>query len=92
MDYYKKEGRNWKCSHISKKQDARELHLLHQLISARKPLILPQSKKKRLQKAKQHEQLTGQKCVHWTNESKFIIFGSKRRVVVLRKFGERMMK
>lgn len=63
-------------------------------VAARKSLLRPQNKKKRLDWAKQHEKWTVDewKRVLWTDESKFEIFGSKRRVFVRRKVGERMMK
>ena len=63
-------------------------------IAARKPLLQPQNKKKRLQLAKPHEQLTADdwKCVLWTNESKFQIFDLKRKVCARRKVGDWIMK
>ena len=63
-------------------------------IAAGKPLLWAQNKKRRLQWAKQHEQFTVDDWKHviWTNKSKFLIFGSKRRVYVQRKVGEWLMK
>ena len=63
-------------------------------IAAKKPFLWPQNKKKRLQLAKQHKQLTVDDWKHvlCTNKSKFQIFGSKGRVFVQRKVDERMMK
>jgi len=61
-------------------------------ISARKPLLRPANKVKRLQWAKEHVRWTPAQWerVLWTDESKFELFGSKRRVYVRRRIGERM--
>ena len=63
-------------------------------IATRKSLLRPQNKKRRLQWAKQHEQLTVDdwKRVHWTDDSKFQIFGLKRIVYVRGNVVERMIK
>ena len=61
-------------------------------IAPRKPL-LETNEKKRLAWAKNHEQWTLDrwKSVLWSDESKFEIFGSNRRVFVRRRKGERMI-
>lgn len=60
--------------------------------AARKPLLRPVNKRKRLIWAKQHQNWTVDqwKRVLWTDESKFEIFGSRRRVYVRRRIGERL--
>ena len=62
-------------------------------VAARKPLLRRQNKKKRLAWAKKHRQWTTEdwKKVLWTDESKFEIFGSSRRIFVRRRVGERMV-
>lgn len=61
-------------------------------IAARKPLLRPQNRQKRLKWAKEHQNwnIDMWKTVLWTDESKFQIFGSNRRVYVRRRRGERM--
>jgi len=60
--------------------------------AARKPLLRPTNKKKRLVWGKEHINWTPEQWskVLWTDESKFELFGSKRRVYVRRRAGERM--
>lgn len=60
-------------------------------VAAKKPLLRAVNKQKRLKFAKEHENWTMEqwKSVLWTDESKFEIFGSKRRQFVRRKPGER---
>ncbi|GAB0095396.1 hypothetical protein DMENIID0001_107770 [Sergentomyia squamirostris] len=57
----------------------------------KKPLLRPQNKIKRLQWAKQHSSWTSREWqrVLWSDESKFQIFGSNRRVFVRWRPGER---
>lgn len=64
---------------------------IHGRISARKPLLRPQNIKKRLQWAREHLHWTGEQwnSVLWSDESKFELFGSKRRKYVRRRKGER---
>ena len=58
-------------------------------LAAKKPLLKDTNKKKRLAWAKKHEQWT---LDRWkSDESKFEIFGSNRRVFVRRRVGERMI-
>ena len=66
---------------------------LHGLIAAKKSLLKETNKKKRLAWAKKHEQCTLDlwNYVLWSDESKFAIFGSNRRVFVRCKVGERMI-
>jgi len=61
-------------------------------IAARKPLLSSKNKKKRLTWAFEHKDWTVEqwKNVMWTDESKFDIFGSKRKTYVRRKPGERL--
>lgn len=61
-------------------------------IAAKKPLLRPINKKKRLEFAKQHANWTIEqwKSVLWSDESKFQIIGSNRRQYVRRKTGERV--
>lgn len=63
-------------------------------IAAKKPLLRPQNKIKRLQWAKIHVTWTPRmwKKVLWTDESKFQIFSSKRRSFVRRFPGERLLE
>ncbi|CAK9806963.1 Transposable element Tc1 transposase [Anthophora quadrimaculata] len=63
-------------------------------VAIRKPLLRPINKKKRLQWARRHESWTIEdwKKVLWTDESKFEIFGSKRRVFVRRSNKEKMLE
>lgn len=60
-------------------------------VAARKPLLRKVNMQKRLVFAKKHKDWTVEdwKSVLWTDESKFEIFGSKRRQYVRRKEGER---
>ena len=66
---------------------------LHGQIDAKKPLLKDTNKKKRLTWANKHQQWTiGRwKSVLWSDESKFEIFSSNRRVFVRRRVGERMI-
>ena len=59
-------------------------------IAAKKPQLKDTNKKKRLSWAKKHEQWTLDwwKSVLWSNASKCEIFGSNRRVFVIRRVGE----
>uniref|UniRef100_A0A667YN29 Transposase Tc1-like domain-containing protein n=1 Tax=Myripristis murdjan TaxID=586833 RepID=A0A667YN29_9TELE len=65
---------------------------LHGQIAARKPLLRRGNKQKRFVWAKKHKEgtLDQWKSVLWSDESKFEIFGSNRRVFVRRRKGERM--
>ncbi|MDF4290226.1 transposase, partial [Vibrio parahaemolyticus] len=65
---------------------------LHGQIAARKPLLRRGKKQKRFVWAKKHKEWTLDqwKSVLWSDESKFEIFGSNRRVFVRRRKGERM--
>lgn len=67
-------------------------HGLKGCIAARKPLLHKQNKVKRLQWAKKHKNwsINQWKKVLFTDESKFEIFGGKRRQYVRRQVGERM--
>lgn len=62
-------------------------------VAARKPLLRRQNKTKRLAWAMKHRHWTTEdwKKVLWTDESKFQIFGSSRRIFVRRRVGERMV-
>lgn len=64
---------------------------LHGRISSRKPLLRLQNKQKRLRWAQEHANWTKEQwnTVLWTDESKFQLFGSNRRVYVRRRQGER---
>ena len=66
---------------------------VHGRIAAKEPPLKETIKKKRLSWAKKHEQWTLDrwKSVFWSDESKFEIFGSTRRVFVRRREGERMI-
>ena len=59
--------------------------VLHGQIAAKKPLLKDTNKKKRLGWAKKHEQWTLDrwKSVLWSDQSKYEMFGSKRRVFVM---------
>lgn len=61
-------------------------------VAIKKPLLRIVNKKKRLEWAKKHANWTAEQwnSVLWTDESKFEIFGSKRRVYVRRFPGEQM--
>lgn len=60
-------------------------------VAAKKPLLRQVNKKKRLKWAREHRKWTiaDWKKVLWTDESKFELFGTKRRVYVRRRVGER---
>lgn len=60
-------------------------------IAVKKPLLRPPNKRKRLLFAQKHKDwsIDKWKSVLWTDESKFEMFGSKRRQHVRRKKGER---
>lgn len=62
-------------------------------VAVRKPLLRPQNKRKRMQWVLDHEDWTEEDFgkVLWTDESKFEVFGSKRRVFVRRSAEEKMM-
>lgn len=62
-------------------------------VAIRKPLLRPQNKKKRMEWALAHRDWTEEdfRKVLWTDESKFEIFGSKRRIYVRRSAEEKMM-
>lgn len=62
-------------------------------VATKKPLLRPQNKKKRLAWAKKHQDWTIEQWnkVLWTDESKFEIFGSKRKVFVRRLPTEKMI-
>ena len=62
-------------------------------VAVRKPLLRWQNKKKRLAWAMKHRQWTTEnwKKVLWTDESKFEISGSSRKVFVCHRVGERMV-
>jgi len=62
-------------------------------IAAKKPLLRKQNKVKRLQWAKEHKDWSINQWykVLFSDESKFEIFGGKRRQYVRRQIGERMM-
>lgn len=61
-------------------------------VAKRKPLLRAVNKQKRLEFAKKHRNWTIDqwKSVLWTDESKFEIFGSRRRQYVRRKVGQRL--
>lgn len=61
-------------------------------VAVRKPLLRPINRKKRYQWALQHREWTVDQWrnVLWTDESKFLIFGSQRRVYVRRTASEKM--
>jgi transposase len=65
---------------------------LYGRVAVKKPLLRPQNKKKRLEWAKQHQNWTINQWnrMLWSDESKFEVFGSKRRVFVRRSAGERV--
>lgn len=64
---------------------------LHGRVAARKPLLRPINKKKRLQWARVHQYGTVKEWenVLWSDESKFELFAGNRRVYVRRMTGER---
>lgn len=66
---------------------------LHGRVAVRKPLLRAVNKKKRLEWATQHKNWTLEewKKVLWSDESKFEVFGSRRRVFVRRSAGERTL-
>ena len=66
---------------------------LHGQIAAKKTLLKDTNEKKRLARAKKHEQWTLDrwKSGLWSDESKFEIFGSNRHVYVRCRIGERMI-
>lgn len=82
-----------RSSPISRKTINNRLHKagLRGRVAMRKPLLRPQNKVKRLEWAKKHENWTYSqwKKVLWSDESKFEVFGSHRRVFVRRRVGER---
>ena len=67
---------------------------LYGRVAARKPLLSPRNVKKRLAYANKHVKWTKKQWtkVLFTDESKFELFGSKRRVFVRRLPGERFKK
>lgn len=60
-------------------------------IAAKKPLLREINRRKRLQWAREHKNwsVNDWRRVLWTDESKFELFGSKRRVFVRRRVGEK---
>lgn len=60
----------------------------------KKPLLREVNRKKRLARAKEHRRWTiaEWKKVLWSDESKFEIFGNKRKIYVRRKVNERFSK
>ena len=82
-------------AHISTSTVQRRLREsgLHCRIVTKKPLLRKNNKKKRLAWAKKHNEwtLNQWESVLWSDESKFDIFGSTRRVFVRRRKGERMV-
>ena len=81
--------------HISTSTVQRRLHEsgLYGQIAAKKTLLRKSNKQKRFVWAKKHKEWTLDqwKSVLWSDESKFEIFGSTRRVFVQRRKGERMV-
>lgn len=67
---------------------------LYGRVACRKPLLRNVNKVKRLQWAKKHRNwsLDQWRKVFWTDESKFELFGTKRRLYVRRKVGERVLE
>lgn len=67
---------------------------LHGRVAARKPLLRTKNKVKRLEWAKQHRSWTIEDWskVLWTDESKFEIFGTKRRIYVRQSAEEKMLE
>lgn len=65
---------------------------LHGRIACRKPLLRRVNKRKRLQWAREHKSWTLDQWrkVFWTDESKFELFGTRRRMYVRRQVGERV--
>lgn len=66
---------------------------LHGRVASRKPLLRRGNKQKRLQWAKLHRNWTINewKNVLWSDESKFEVFGQKRRIFVRRSAQEKML-
>lgn len=62
-------------------------------VAVRKPLLRPQNKQKRLEWAKKHKDWTEEDFnrVLWSDESKFEVFGTKRRVFVRRSAEQKML-
>jgi len=67
---------------------------LHGRVAVRKPLLRRGNRQKRLEWARTHRQWTMEnwKNVLWTDESKFEIFGQKRRIFVRRSKDEKFMR
>ena len=67
---------------------------LHGRIAKKKPYLRLANKKKRLRWAKEHRHWTLEewKKVLWTDESKFVVFGSNRRTFVRRRTNEKMQE
>lgn len=63
-------------------------------VAVKKPLLKPEHRRKRLKFARKHRNWTMEqwKSVLWSDESKFELFGTKRRQYVRRKVGERYKK
>lgn len=63
-------------------------------VAVKKPLLRPPNVRKRLLFAQKHKDwsIDKWKSVLWTDESKFELFGSKRRQIVRRRKGERFKK
>lgn len=62
-------------------------------VAVRKPLLRPQNKLKRLEWARNHKDWTAEdfKRVLWSDESKFEVFGTKRRIFVRRSAEQKML-
>ena len=66
----------------------------HGRVAVRKPLLRRQNIRKRYQWALKHKKWTVHKWrkVFWTDESKFDLFGTNRRIYVRRRVGERYIR
>ena len=64
---------------------------LHGRIAMKKPLLRKQNKQKRLKRAREHQHwmIEDWNKVLWTDESKFEVFGTRRRIFVRRSVAER---
>lgn len=67
---------------------------LHGRIAKKKPYLRLTNKKKKLRWEKEHRHWTLQECknVFWTDESKFVVFGSNRRTFVRRRSNKKMQE
>lgn len=86
------ESRDLPLSISTVKRRLREAGLFGR-VAVKKPLLRRQNKIKRLQWAKEHKNWTHEQWerVLWSDESKFEVFGSKRRIFVRRSKEERML-